>query len=101
MTQLQLSNIFLCGGKLSFLLSSFSMLLNLNINESVKQSAVQMFLLFHRPKISDFGLCGCLSIVFDGTKLMQSPDYRVTMCSTFSVSLCNFVFLNSITGQLC
>lgn len=52
--------------------------------------------LFHGAKISDFGLFGCLSMVFDGTKVMWSPDYRLAMCSTFSVSLCIFFFFFSL-----
>lgn len=51
--------------------------------------------LFDWAKIADFGLFDCLSMVFDGTKVMRSPDYRVAMCGTFNVSLCIFLFVLS------
>lgn len=71
MTQLQLSDIFLCGGE-AFFSPFIILLLNLNINESPARKNIGKCLLYNYSccsidKIfSDFGLFGFLSSDFDG-----------------------------------
>lgn len=102
MIQLKRSNIFSCEGKLFFSPSViYSAALFIVLQQKYKKVSRNLLykwisVLFYGAKISDFGLFGCLSMVFDGTQVMRSPDYRVPMCSTFSVIFFFYLHYRSV-----